>query len=71
MKKVNEKITLEEAFEELDELVKIMENSEIPLEQAFGHYKKGMELLQICNQKIDLVEKNVLVIDEKGNLNEF
>ncbi len=71
MKKVNEKITLEEAFEELDELVKIMENSEIPLEQAFDHYKKGMELLQICNQKIDLVEKNVLVIDEKGNLNEF
>ena len=71
MKKLNEKITLEEAFEELDELVKIMENSEIPLEQAFDHYKKGMELLQICNQKIDLVEKNVLVIDEKGNLNEF
>ena len=71
MKKVSEKITLEEAFEELDELVKIMENSEIPLEQAFDHYKKGMELLQICNQKIDLVEKNVLVIDEKGNLNEF
>jgi len=69
--KPKNELTLETAFEELESIVKTMEDSKIPLEEAFTTYKKGMELLQYCNQKIDNVEKNVLLIDESGNLNEF
>jgi exodeoxyribonuclease VII small subunit len=34
-------------------------------------YNKGMELLKYCNDKIDTVEKQMLQIDDNGELNEF
>lgn len=64
-------VTLEQAFTELEFIVKQMEDTQMPLEEAFDSYQKGMELLKICNEQIDTVEKKVLVIDESGNLNEF
>ncbi|MDD2967961.1 MAG: exodeoxyribonuclease VII small subunit [Lachnospiraceae bacterium] len=64
-------VTLEQAFTELELIVKQMEDTQMPLEEAFDSYQKGMELLKICNEQIDTVEKKVLVIDESGNLNEF
>ncbi len=64
-------INLETAFTELESIIKKMEDTQLPLEEAFDSYQKGMELLKICNEQIDMVEKKVLVIDESGNLNEF
>ncbi len=64
-------VTLEQAFTELELIVKQMEDTQMPLEEAFDSYQKGMELLKICNEQIDTVEKKVLMIDESGNLNEF
>ena len=64
-------INLETAFTELESIIKKMEDTQLPLEETFDSYQKGMELLKICNEQIDMVEKKVLVIDESGNLNEF
>ena len=64
-------INLETAFTELESIIKKMEDTQLPVEEAFDSYQKGMELLKICNEQIDMVEKKVLVIDESGNLNEF
>ena len=64
-------INLETAFTELESIIKKMEDTQLPIEEAFDSYQKGMELLKICNEQIDMVEKKVLVIDESGNLNEF
>ena len=64
-------INLETAFTELESIIKKMEDTQLPLEEAFDSYQKGMEVLKICNEQIDMVEKKVLVIDESGNLNEF
>lgn len=64
-------VTLEQAFTELELIVKQMEDTQMPLEEAFDSYQKGMELLKICNEQIDTVEKKVFMIDESGNLNEF
>ena len=64
-------MTLEEKFAKLDDTVKKMEQEDITLDESFRIYKKGMELLKECNEEIDRVEKQVLVINAKGELEEF
>lgn len=63
--------TLEEMFAALDEVMSEMERPEISLEQSFSLYHRGIELLKKCNDKIDTVEKQVLVLDENGEYHEF
>lgn len=66
-----EKLGLEEAFLKLEETVCALEQEDISLEKSFRIYKEGMELLKKCNQAIDKVEKQVLVLNEDGESNEF
>ena len=63
--------SLEEVFEELDEVVGHLEESTISLEDSFSLYHKGMELLKVCNDKIDKVEKKMLILDEDGEQHEL
>ena len=74
MRKVNDKQeekTLEEAFGELNGMIEQLEDSQVSLENSFQIYQEGMKLLKYCNDKIDTVEKKMLVINEDGGLDEF
>lgn len=64
-------ITIEEAFENLDVILEQLEDRDITLEDSFKKYNKGMELLKYCNDKIDTVEKQMMQIDDNGEMNEF
>ena len=64
-------LTLEEAFDRLDDIVKQLESENISLEDAFRDYKDGMDLLKYCNDSIDAVEKNVLKLNEEGETDVF
>ena len=64
-------LTLEEAFEKLDETIEKLQAEDITLEDSFKEYKQGMEILKYCSDKIDRVEKKVLKIEGNGELNEF
>ncbi|MCR5755397.1 MAG: exodeoxyribonuclease VII small subunit [Acetatifactor sp.] len=55
-------LSLEENFEQLEQIIEQMESEDISLEDSFAAYSKGMELLKICNQQIDRVEKEVIVL---------
>ena len=66
-----ENLSLEEAFEQIEEVISCLEAEEITLEQSFCEYNKGMKLLHYCNETIDRVEKKVLQINEDGGLDEF
>ena len=66
-----EEFSLEEAFEQIEEVIAHLETEEITLEQSFQEYNRGMKLLQHCNETIDRVEKKVLQINEDGGLDEF
>ena len=48
-----------------------MEEEEVSLEDSFGLYHKGMELLKNCSGRIDAVEKKMLILDEEGGTHEF
>lgn len=66
-----EKLSLEESFELLDELLEKLEDRDTTLEESFSLYQKGMNLLRLCNDKIDTVEKKILIMNEEGGLDEF
>lgn len=63
--------TLEQAFEKLEEMIGKLEQEDISLEESFKLYKEGMKLIKSCNDKIDKVEKEVLKLNENGELDEF
>ncbi|MCI8523743.1 MAG: exodeoxyribonuclease VII small subunit [Lachnospiraceae bacterium] len=64
-------LSLEETFEQIEEVIARLETEEITLEESFQEYNRGMKLLQHCNATIDQVEKKVLQINEDGGLDEF
>lgn len=66
-----QELSLEEAFERIEETIGRLEEEDITLEASFRAYQEGMELLKYCNEKIDRVEKQVLKINEDGELDEF
>ena len=70
-KQTEQELSLEEAFERIEETIEHLEEEEITLEESFFAYQKGMQLLKYCNEKIDKVEKQVLLINEDGELDEF
>lgn len=70
-KKQDENLSMEQAFAQLDELIEKLESPQISLEQSFQAYEEGMRLLKLCNDSIDRVEKQVLVLSQDGGFHEF
>ena len=68
---MEQELSLEEAFAQIEETIGHLEEEETTLEESFQAYQQGMKLLQYCNEKIDKVEKQVLLINENGELDEF
>ena len=62
---------LETVFEQLDEIVEKLEDEDVSLEESFQLYHKGVDLLKVCNQKIETIEKKMLILDENGEQHEF
>ncbi|MCI9490018.1 MAG: exodeoxyribonuclease VII small subunit [Dorea sp.] len=63
--------TLEELFEGLESVIGTMEQPEVSLEESFQLYHRGMELLKSCNDRLDKIEKKMLVLDDEGEMHEF
>ena len=63
--------SLETVFEQLDEVVEQLEAEDVSLEDSFRLYHKGMDLLKVCNEKIDTIEKKMMMLDENGEEHEF
>lgn len=63
--------TLEESMERLETILDTLEGDDISLEESFDLYQKGMKLVQSCKEKIDTVEKKILIMNGDGGLDEF
>lgn len=63
--------TLQDIFAQLDKVIENMEQGDISLEESFLLYREGMDLLKTCNDKIDKVEKKMLILDNEGEEHEF
>lgn len=54
--------SIEQTFEELDQIMEKLESSETSLEESFALYEKGMKLVKSCGEKIDRVEKQMIIL---------
>ena len=56
------KLQFEEALQRLEEVVKKLEGGNVPLDAALSCYEEGMELIRLCNEKLDAAQQRVEVV---------
>lgn len=57
-------VTIEQTFEELEEILGYLEDGECSLEESFRHFERGMKLVKSCSAQLDKVEKQIMVLNE-------
>ncbi|NLJ96157.1 MAG: exodeoxyribonuclease VII small subunit [Clostridiales bacterium] len=62
---------LEDAFKKLDTIIEELEKPDISLDNSFQLYQEGMKLLKACNDSIDKVEKELIILGEDGDTDEL
>jgi exodeoxyribonuclease VII small subunit len=67
----DEKPTLEQRFENLENILKQMESGDASLDETFTLYKQGLGELVEANNMLDDMEKAMQVLNEQGELEEF
>ncbi len=61
----------EASIAELEAIVGEMESGQLPLEQSLNAYKRGTELLQVCQKSLVEVEQQVRILTEANKLEAF
>lgn len=59
VKKIPKNIKFEDALNELEAQVQLLESGDLPLEQALDVFKYGVELSKICTSKLETVKQEV------------
>ena len=54
------KVTFEASLSRLDEIVKSLEQGEVPLDQALTLFEEGTRLLKTCGKQLDQAEQTVV-----------
>ena len=57
------KLSLEESFERLNDILQALQSGELTLEESFQKYEEGMKMIKNCSDAIDKVEKKLIVLD--------
>jgi len=57
---------LEEALEELEEVVNQLEQGDLPLEQALKLFERGITLTRSCQRSLEEAEQKVKILSEKN-----
>lgn len=66
-----ETMTLEERFEKIEQILRQMDSSDVHLDESFELYKAGVEEIRQANAMLEHIEKSMLVMNDKGELEEF
>ncbi|MER2261763.1 MAG: exodeoxyribonuclease VII small subunit [Psychrobacillus sp.] len=53
-------IPFDEAMLQLEQIVRQLEQGDVPLENAIELYQKGMELSKLCSDKLQSAEKQLV-----------
>jgi exodeoxyribonuclease VII small subunit len=59
--------TFESAINQLETIIRDIENNQINLESALNQYKHGMELVKFCQDKLRDVEQKIKILDQETN----
>lgn len=62
-------------MERLETLVTEMESAQVPLDQLIARYEEGVELLRLCQEKLDAAQQKIQIItrnsDSPSRLEDF
>ena len=60
------KMTIDQGFDSLEEIIEKMESDNISLEESFQLYGKGIEMIKQLKEKLDATEKKIIVLEEES-----
>ena len=65
-----QEMTFETAIARLEEIVRILESGNAPLDKSLAMFEEGVSLVKLCNSRLDSAEQKVkmLTVGENGNL---
>ena len=67
-----DELSFEESLDKLEEIVNKLETGEVPLDDAIEGFKKAMDLVKICNDKLNSAEEAIAkIVEDNGELIEF
>lgn len=59
-----EEFSVDEAMDQIEAINKRLAQEELPLQEALELYKKGAELAARCQQQLEGVEKELMILKE-------
>jgi exodeoxyribonuclease VII small subunit len=62
-----ELLSIEEAMERLETLVREMETGQLPLEKLISSYEEGVKLASLCQEKLDAAAKKIQIIAKNAS----
>ena len=62
---MEEKKTIEQNFEEIENIIKEMQEEDVTLDKSFELYNNGINLVSDCSAQIDKIEKQIQIINEE------
>lgn len=62
---------IEQHFEKLEEIIEKMEEQNVTLDESFELYKLGLDEVKKANSMLNDMEKEMLVLNPNGQLEEF
>ena len=70
MQKEIEKLTFEEAMEELENVVRQLESGKIKLDEAVAVYERGVKLKSFCEAKLNDAKSKIdkLIVSKEGTI---
>ena len=65
-------LSFEESLEKLEEIVNKLESGDVPLDDAIDEFTKAMELVKVCNNKLNNAEEAIAkIVKDNGELEDF
>lgn len=68
---MQENKTFEDKLNELEEIVKKLENGDIPLDDAINNFYKAMELAKDCNKTLETATKTINKVLNNDEIKDF
>jgi exodeoxyribonuclease VII small subunit len=69
---VDENASFEDNLKELEEIVEKLEKGDVPLDNAIEEFKKAMDLVKACDDKLkDAQDTIAKIVNENGEIVDF
>ncbi len=64
-------MTFEEAMKRLEEIVRELEDGQLPLEKSLELFSEGINISKFCQASLEDAEQRIMVLTAEGELKEL